>query len=225
MTVPMQSRIEQHPEFLSKIKGDAIELLKAIKTSMHEAVRAQKPVLTMIQSLTKWLTFKQNDGMNLSLYAKQFTEQRDVVKAQLGTRMFDFFVEQQADYQTAKDDAERLKLKNSMFEEFTGILFLLNSDQRKYGSIASELAGAYTRGRDEYPDSLTNAHDILETHVLDQAYKDQRKKQDKPPREQKSGKPESSFAQKKTENIKCYCCGDPSHKSPDCQWKDKIPKV
>jgi hypothetical protein len=169
---------------------------------MHEAVRAQKPVLTMIQSLTKWLTLKQNDGMNLSIYAKQFTEQRDVVKAQLGPQIFDYFVEQQAEYRSAKDDVAKQKLKNAMFDEFTGILFLLNSDQRKYGSIATELAEAYTRGRDEYPENLTNAHDILETHVLDQAY--HRKKQDKQLKEQKPAKPESSFAQKKTTKIQWY---------------------
>ncbi len=128
--------------------------MKAIKASMHEAVRAQKPVLTMIQSLTKWLTLKQNDGMNLSMYAKQFTEQRDVVKAQLGPQIFDYFVEQQAEYRSVKDDVAKQKLKNAMFDEFTGILFLLNRDQRKYGSIATELAGAYTRGRDEYPKNL-----------------------------------------------------------------------
>ena len=24
--------------------------------------------------------------------------------------------------------------------------------------------------------------------------------------------------------MKCYCCGNPGHKSPECPWKNKIPK-
>jgi hypothetical protein len=63
MSISMQDRIEQHPEFASKIKGDAIELLKAIKLSMHETTRSQKPVLSAIQALTKQLIFKHGDDL------------------------------------------------------------------------------------------------------------------------------------------------------------------
>jgi hypothetical protein len=76
--------IEQHPEFASKIKGDAIELLKAIKLSMHETTRSQKPALSAIQALTKLLIFKHGDNLGLSRYLKSFKELRDGVKTQLG---------------------------------------------------------------------------------------------------------------------------------------------
>jgi hypothetical protein len=221
MSITMQNRIEQHPAYLTTIKGNAIELLKAIKASMHEAIRAQKPALTMLQALTKWLTFKQGDGVTLAQYIKQFKEHRDVVKTQLGESMFDYFIEQQAEYRRASQ-VEKDALKKAMFEQVTGMLFLLNSDQRKYGSITQDLAGSFTRGRDEYPTTLTKAIDVLDTHVIDKTYKDHKKNQAKQKKDDKSGKTEASFAQKKSDT-KCYCCGDPAHKSPDCPWKDKIP--
>jgi hypothetical protein len=83
MTVSMIDRIEQHPDFASKIKGNAIELLKAIKASMHETTRSQKPVLSAIQAITKLFTYKQGDMSGLSDYLKCFKEHRDVFKTQM----------------------------------------------------------------------------------------------------------------------------------------------
>ena len=39
----MQCRIEEHPEFETKIENDPVELLKAIKVLMHDPVRARYP--------------------------------------------------------------------------------------------------------------------------------------------------------------------------------------
>jgi hypothetical protein len=74
MTISMQDRIEQqHPEFASKIKGDPIELLKAIKVSMHETTRSQKPILSAIHAMTNLFTYKQGDN-GLSDNLKSFKE-------------------------------------------------------------------------------------------------------------------------------------------------------
>ncbi len=225
MTVSMIDRIEQHPEFASKIKGDAIELLKAIKISMHETTRSQKPVLSAIQALTKLFTYKQFDATGLSEYLKCFKEHRDVVKTQLGEHMFDYFAEQQPEYTKLTTDQAKKDYKDSLFDEVMGVLFLLNSDQKKYGSICQELTGAFARGRDEYPASLKGAIDMLDTHRFDPAYKDHRKKAQADKKKDKNGKGEKSFAQKKgNDPVVCYCCGDPGHKSTNCTWEKKIPK-
>ena len=44
-TRPMQSRIKEHPDFESTIEDNPFELLKVIKTLMHDAVRAQYPYM------------------------------------------------------------------------------------------------------------------------------------------------------------------------------------
>ena len=103
----------------------------------------------------------------------------------------------------------------------------MNADWRKYGSIKNELAASYTRGRDEYPKSLKSAIDYLDTHVTDSAYKEYKKLQRKKEKDRggdTKSKSETSFAQK-TEAVTCYCCGDKTHKSPDCPLKDKVKKT
>jgi hypothetical protein len=81
------------------------------------------------------------------------------------------------------------------------------------------MAASFTYGRDEYPDTLDKAVGYLDTHKLDIALKEYNKKQQhdsKDDRKNKpSRKPEANFKQKASGQV-CFCCGDPSHKSPDC---------
>jgi hypothetical protein len=84
---------------------------------MHETTRSQKPVLSAMQALTKLLISKHGDNLGLSGYLKSFKELRDMVKTQLGNRMFDHFAEQQADYKrltTAIDKENYDKALSSM---------------------------------------------------------------------------------------------------------------
>ena len=223
MSTSMIERIERHPDYLTRIKGDAIELIKAIKSCMHETTRSQKPILNAIQAITKLFCYKQTDGMTLSEYIKGFKEHRDVFKTQLGENMFDDFAERHTDGYNGMGEDDRETARNAMLDEFLGVLFLLNSDQRKYGSMKTELSAAFTRGRDEYPKSLRRATDMLDTHALDQTYKDHRKRQaiDKGDKQVKS---EKNFAQKKDGPMICYCCGAKNHKSNSCPFEKKVPK-
>jgi len=188
---------------------------------------AQKPLLTATSALIKLLTYKQRDDVSMSEYIKTFKEVRDVFTTQWGKNITDYFVEQQPEYKSLNNANEKAKMKEDQFDEWIGLLFMLNADWRKYGSIKNELAASYTRGRDEYPKSLKSAIDYLDTHVTDSAYKEYKKLQKKKEKDKggdAKSKSETSFAQK-TEAMTCYCCGDKSHKSPECPLKDKVKKT
>jgi hypothetical protein len=85
-------------------------------------------------------------------------------------------------------------------------------------------------GHDQYPILLTEANNVLSNHHFD-VTKPKSKPQDRsnPKFKNKQGEkgkedddtPALSFAQMEG---KCYCCGKPGHRSPDCRQKDKIPK-
>jgi hypothetical protein len=92
MTKEMISRIENLPTYHTVIKDDVILLLKNIKAITHEAARAQCPIITMTDALTKFLTFKQVDGLTLAEYMTSFKEYRDIVKSQMGDRFLDYYV-------------------------------------------------------------------------------------------------------------------------------------
>jgi hypothetical protein len=58
MTATMQNRIEQHPDYASKIKNNPVELVLVIRSSMHETVRAQHSIITLFSALTKFFTYQ-----------------------------------------------------------------------------------------------------------------------------------------------------------------------
>jgi hypothetical protein len=74
MSTLMMNHIGQHPEYATVIKNNPIEVLKSIRASMHETVRAQKPLLTATSALLKLLTYKQQDDTSMSEYIKTFKE-------------------------------------------------------------------------------------------------------------------------------------------------------
>jgi hypothetical protein len=77
-------------------------------------------------------------------------------------------------------------------------------------------------GNDQYTKSITDANSVLSNHKFDttkQNYKNHQKHyQDQTKQEQEPEKINLSFAQMEG---KCYCCGKPGHKSPQCRFKDK----
>ena len=69
-TRAMQSRVETHPDFDNKIKNDPIALLEVIKILMHDTVRAQYPMVSMTEALTRLVNVKQFDNEPLLDYVK-----------------------------------------------------------------------------------------------------------------------------------------------------------
>jgi hypothetical protein len=55
-TTTMQQRIEEHPQFVSLIEDNPLELLNAIRNYQHDPVRAQYPLVAITDSLIRWLT-------------------------------------------------------------------------------------------------------------------------------------------------------------------------
>jgi hypothetical protein len=97
----MQARIEQHPDYEAKLKNDPIAVLEAIKTLMHNSVRAQYPIVTVIDALGRLINVRQLENESLLDYMKRFKQLRDVVTSQMGTKFLDEHVENQSTYRTA----------------------------------------------------------------------------------------------------------------------------
>jgi hypothetical protein len=83
----MQSRVEEHPEFEKKIENDPIALLDSIKMLMHDPIRAQYPMASMTEALTRLVNTKQLDNESFLDYLKRFKQTRDVVKV-ISARVF-----------------------------------------------------------------------------------------------------------------------------------------
>ena len=224
----MQSRIEQHPDFEKVLKNDPIAVLEAIKSLMHDCVRAQYPMISMTDALGRLINIKQQENESLLDYVRRFKELRDVVKSHLGGDVLDNFIEHQALYQAA-GASERKEMKTKASSEWMAYLMLRGSDPNKYGSLTRGLVTQYSLGNNQYPSTIATATDVLSNHKIDARYYElQKKSRDKMNPGSASTNNENegkavSFAQGAKE-VTCYCCGKKGHVSPECEQRNKIPR-
>ena len=122
-TKGMQNRIEEHPEF-DEIEDDPMKLLEAIKTSMHDPVRAQYPLISMTEALSRFINVRQLENELLTDYLKRFKQLRDVCKSHMGTKMLDEFVEHTEAYKEAPTEEAKAEARQQAFEQWTAYFFL-----------------------------------------------------------------------------------------------------
>ena len=94
----MQTRIKEHPKYLSEILNDPIKLLEEIAKLMHEPIRAQFPYLSMMEAHRRLLNMKQREKENLLDYLERFKQEKSIVKSHLGDEFLDTFVEHTEEY-------------------------------------------------------------------------------------------------------------------------------
>ena len=70
-TKQMKTRIEEHPEYTTKIIDNPVTLLEKIKTLTHDTVRAQYPIASITEHLARWVNAKQQENENLTDYVKR----------------------------------------------------------------------------------------------------------------------------------------------------------
>jgi hypothetical protein len=133
MTKAMRQRIEEHPEFENKIDQKPVALLIAIKSAMHESVRAQYPYVSLTYQFTSVLNIKQRDDENLLDYTKRFKQLRDVLQSNVDTQILQSWIEQTEWYKKAPNTTEKKALKDGAFEAWMAYVFLQGSDPNKLG--------------------------------------------------------------------------------------------
>ena len=197
-TKTMQTRIEEHPEFATKIRNDPIALLAAIKESMHTPVRSQYPLVSMTDALTRVVNIRQYEDEPLLDFVKRFKQERDVLKSHVGTRILDGFVMQSEEYKNASQ-TKKDAILNAEFEKWMALLVIRGSDQTKYGSLSKHFISQFSMGNDQYPKSIADATDILGSHKFDPKYTENKnrnqERQQTERAEQEERPPATSFAQ------------------------------
>jgi hypothetical protein len=147
----MQSRIEEHPDY-NLFKNDPIAVLEAIKTLMHDPVRAQYLMGSMTDALGRLVNAKQQDNESLIEYVKRFKQLRDVVKSQMGNQLLTEFIEEHLPTYTTADAAEQVLMKTNAYPKWMAYYLLIRgSDQTKYGSLTKGFVSQYSLGNNQYP--------------------------------------------------------------------------
>jgi hypothetical protein len=151
---------------------DPIGLLGLIKGVMFN-YNSKKYRATSLIDIFKPDLVSQTRFMSDSEYLEKFRTQLDVLKSAGGDvcnhhGMTEDELVRMNILPGAGTDAEIQAAAMVARKRFEAALFLVKSDQRRYGRLVQELANDYNKGRDSYPESLTAAYELMLHDVRDQ---------------------------------------------------------
>ena len=200
-TKVMKARVEEHPDFKTKIKEDPIALLEAIKSLMQEAIRAQYPWISAVNCLVAWLTCTMYDHESPLEYNKCAKQLYDVAKAQWGSQITDLIMKNDPKYLAATNATQEAAVLKQGFETLGSYILIRGAHPIKYKSLHTMLTLQFALGNTEiYPTTLTEALDVLANHKIDPAWNEYLKKQ----RDDKKRSEEAKRA-RETEWAESFC--------------------
>eukprot|EP00978_Attheya_sp_CCMP212_P009120 scaffold21484_cov55-Attheya_sp.AAC.2 len=222
----LQNKLQSRSDFDST-ENDPIELLKAVKEHSLNYQENRYEMSIILDSIKAMIDTHQKEHETLRNFTKRFKTSRDMLESHIGGPIvLTKFVEQEmADYD-ALEDAD--KCSRIAYAQMLSLLYLENSDQKKYGSLLKGLNAKQSLGNNQYPTRITKASKVLTEHPFDSAGKtDYSKVKDKNKYrgkyDDKNNRKEDdpvplSFAQMEG---KCYCCGKQGHRSNNCRDNGK----
>jgi hypothetical protein len=106
-------------------------------------------------------------------------------------------------------------------------MLMKNRDQGKYGSLMTSLTTQFSMGKNQYPEDVLKAVDILTNHRFDKREPKNNNQKNKNRNDDNTASmitTQSSFNQEDAKNTQCYCCGKKGHYANKCPKKGKKPK-
>jgi hypothetical protein len=169
---------------------------------------------------------KQKENESLQDYTKRFHVARDVFESHLGGPIVLHKIVTAMPGNDETNILEHDDKRKTASDKFLVYLYLKNADKDKYGSLLDGLNTQQSLNNNQYLATITDANNVLSNHRFDNNKHNKTRKTDKKSKSDNNVNKEEqevplSFAQLKG---KCYCCGKPGHKSPQCREKVSKPR-
>ena len=237
----MQNKIMGRKDFDTNIYNDPIKLLKAIKEHSLNFQESKYEMSIITEAIKNFFNTKQKDNESLQEYTRRFKSAKDIMESHVGGPItLKKYIQLSTDY---KEDLKQHQDKNgnendkpNIYEEkyiknasskLYAYIYLDNADKSKYESILKNLNQQFSLGNNQYPNSIIEASSALNNHKFDMGYtKTKLNSRNQISREKENANETEepillTFAQIEG---RCYCCGKPGHKSPQCKLKDVKPR-
>ena len=114
-TKTMQQRLEEHPDF-STFEDDPIKTMEIIRNTTHDTVRAQYPMVSIVDALARWINARQHEDKTLVDYTKRMKQLSDVVKSMIGDEILHKYVMETKEYKQSTDVLVQKDMRDNSYE-------------------------------------------------------------------------------------------------------------
>ena len=160
----MKTKLKSTPEYAEATKEDCTWLLKKIKGISLKFDDKRNAFLSSLDARSSFLSCRQKQGQTNVAF-------RDELKAWADT--IEFYGGSVAECYTLVPEwgpggvrlsaTARMKIAH---DRTMGVAYIRKADTDRYGLLITELANNYAKGKDEYPKSLQEAFELLESYTL-----------------------------------------------------------
>jgi Reverse transcriptase (RNA-dependent DNA polymerase) len=143
---------------------DPVRLLGLIRSVMYQYDSRKHRAVAIIELTNNMVS--QTRHMSDSEYLEKFRTRLSVIESAGGTinvhhGLVDDELEKAGLTRVHATVAQMSAMQALARNRWEAVSFLLRSDQHRYGKLIQELANDYNKGRDCYPDSLTEAYELM----------------------------------------------------------------
>ena len=137
--------------------------LEVIRNTTHDTVRAQYPMVPIVDALARWINARQYEDESLVDYTKRMKQLSDVVKSMIRDEILHVYAKGLEDYAKETDVLKQKDMRDATWEQLNAYLLLCGADQAKYGSLSKGIATQYSlmgsdgKPNDQYPKTLAHA--------------------------------------------------------------------
>jgi hypothetical protein len=134
-------------------------LLTTLKNVCHKFEHTENRFVALVNAKAAIFNCRQGASQSTTDYYESFKELLSVLEAYNG-QLHDppDAAPESANIKTLPTIAER---NTYMREHYSAILFLRNADNTRFDELKAELSNGFSKGRDEYPATLIDAHQLL----------------------------------------------------------------
>jgi hypothetical protein len=161
-TKEMKDEIRSRNDFITKVRDNPIELLKAIKEHALGIGKDRPGVAVIADALTAVLTTKQETNECVWNYTARFRSALNLMKeVNRGMPIVPNHIVA-ASPGDNPDDLENVRdVRENHFNQLMAYCFIKNARDDKYGSLLRYLKNEYTRGNNRYPLTIADASAVL----------------------------------------------------------------
>jgi hypothetical protein len=138
-TPDMIREIQTHPDFKPKIKDNPFELLKVVKTLMHNPTRARYPFLQLTDIALSFLLCRQSENEHPADFKKRLEEKADILVSLVGDNILDEFVKTTPAYKQTSSATTKEQLRKKAMDQWIASLPLEILTQQNIPSSSATL--------------------------------------------------------------------------------------